>query len=193
MPYYYEDPGYAEYGNHGDDEYDKYGSYLDYAEPDQYEHEDQYHNDTNQEYAPQEFEQGQAEHKVQELEELEHTANGEEYEPEGLEHEGSEIYEHGELTYEPRYDTEAQYTAYEPHGFDHDDEQTGPVAFDNTPTSFKDAHGSTPTADDPITYAYPPPLSPSSTHGDHAPTYVPPIPPFSPMRAMSPTQTNEVT
>ena len=153
MSYYHQDPNYdgysyeyADYGN-GGDEYAKYEPYSDYAEPDHCEYEDQHHNDVDHEYAPQEFEQGheEAEHEIQELGELEYTAN-EEYEPEGLEDEGREIYEHGELAYEPRYDTEAQHTAYEPHGFDHDDEQTGPVAFDNTPTSFEEAHGSTPTA-----------------------------------------------
>jgi hypothetical protein len=173
MSYYYEDPEFANYGNHGN-EYDEYESYSDYAEPDHCEYEDQYHDDTNHEHAPQEFEQGYGEA------EPEYIPNEEEHGPEEFEYEENKVHEHGELAYEPGYDRETHYTAYEPHGFNYDNERTSPVAFDNTPTSFEDAHGFTPTADDPIAYAYPSPPSPPFTHGDHTPTYVSPPPSFSP-------------
>jgi len=74
MAYYYQDPTHNDDddGDQGNDEYDEYSAY---AEPDHCEYEDQYHNDVDHEYAPQEFEQEHwmAEHEVQELKELVHN------------------------------------------------------------------------------------------------------------------------
>jgi hypothetical protein len=162
MAYYHENPEYTDYGNHGN-KYSKYELYSNHIEPDHYEHES-----TPKEY---QHRHEESEYKGDEVQEFR-------YEDEAVYRDGHELgeleggneYESRALEYEPGYNMEAQYTAYEPHGFDHGGGQTAPVAFDDTPTTFEGAYGFTPTTDNPIAY-----------HSPHSPTYVPPIPfPSSP-------------
>jgi hypothetical protein len=117
-------PEYADYSNHGD-EYDEYESYLDYAEPDHCEYEDQYHNDADHEYVPQEFEQGheEAEHAVQELKELVHEGTRTEMDWEGEQEDRDEAYEHGELVYGDEEFEDDEHEVHKHGDFAYDDDE----------------------------------------------------------------------
>jgi len=206
MSYYYEDPEYTDYSNHGD-EYNEYELYSDYTKPDHYEYEDsdtQYHNNTDHEDAPEEFEHGHKESKyegdeVNERGELIHdddrTGGGQ-----GIE-DGSEaeVYEHGEAKNEGHKLWEPKYKEHElrelAHYKDraHEAQEIEPVLdewghrhqgpeyhSDDMPGTTRGEYKHGDSDDDTYTptstYVHLPPSLLPSTYRDYTPLYVPPIP-----------------
>jgi hypothetical protein len=129
---YYQNPSYDvyayEYGNNGNhgDIYDGYESFSDHAEPDHCEYEDQYHNDADHEYAPQEpvHGHGEPEYGIQGLEELEphYDGTGEDWETrDEREIEGDEEIAH-ELG---KLEREYEGGIYEPSGLEYEGHEHG--------------------------------------------------------------------
>ncbi|KIM87947.1 hypothetical protein PILCRDRAFT_3657 [Piloderma croceum F 1598] len=198
MSYYYEDTGYAEYGNH-DDAYNEYAdSYSDcgdsypdcaesvYNDPDPTYSEPDHHGDRENAPEGHGYQHGEAkyegeseQHELRELErgedeiyeygEWEHEG---EYEEERHEPKGLE-YERNE-GYEPEHNTETNYAGH--------NAETGYAGHGPYRSEYDDERTSPVAFDDTPTsfegaYGFTPTMDdPIVYHSPHSPTYVPPIP-----------------